>query len=314
MEYRTIIEDLAALGERQFKRNRQAAGIITRTLEEASVPHAYETYLTQLPEYVRAEVSADGVAIPCQGSGLVSGQIDSADALISSLISSQQNPFTPNLNFNPRCKEISRSNHYFAPALSIAAADVSRVLAAQQVRGVLEVERRDCETGFFLVGNREDPETIVFSHFDSIGPGAVDNASGVALTMQLIIGNPSLLERVLFVIDGNEELSYDVGIYWGYGYRVFEERYLRLLDGAERLLVLDSFGYSAPELITDIAILTLALPLREIQHYSAKMKLLSGSYEGLMSFYHASNDLPELIDDDHWTASKRLIERELGRG
>lgn len=310
MDYRTIIEDLAALGERQFERNRQAADIITRTLEEASVPYTYETYLTQLPEYLRAEVSADGVDIPCQGSGLVSGQIDSADALISSLISSQQNPFTPNLNFNPRCKEISRSNHYFAPALSIAATDVPRVLAAQRVRGVLEVERRDCETGFFLVGNREDPQAIVFSHFDSIGPGAVDNVSGVTLTLELVIENPTLLERVLFVIDGNEELSYDEGIYWGHGYRVFEERYRSLLDGAERLLVLDSFGYSAPELITDVSVLTLALPLDAIQRYSRKMKLLSGSYAGLMSFYHASNDLPGLITDTYWMASKQLIERE----
>jgi len=311
MDYQTIISSLAAFGERQFVQNDAARDYISTVLDQLSISYTFETYDTDLPVYQRATLTVDGVSIPCQGSGLVSGEITSVDTLLSSLISSQKNLYDANINFNPRCTEISRSNHYFAPALSVVASDVSRLLAAEKIHGVLEVNKRTTQTGYFLLGNIANPQTIVFSHFDSIGLGAVDNASGVALAIELIKDNPKLLEHVLFVIDGNEELSYDEGIYWGHGYRVFEERYIKLIDQTKSILVLDSFGYSTPELITDVEIMTLALPIKNIQTHKSKMKLLSGSYGELMNFYHAANDQPELINDRYWQESKLLIEQEL---
>ncbi len=54
---------------------------------------------------------------------------------------------------------------------------------------------------------------LVFSHYDSISSGVIDNASGTALSLYLVINYPKLLEKTLFVFAGNEELSYDEPIY-----------------------------------------------------------------------------------------------------
>lgn len=311
MNYQTIIADLVKLGERQLRSADQAQEYIKSILKTNNVAFQYEQYETVIPHYERAELEIDGVPLETLGCGLVSGEITDADTVLSSLISSQKNLYDANINFNPRCLEISRSNHYQAPALAIKSSDVAQVLAAGTVRGIMEVKQQLHTAGFFLVGNSVAPEQIVVSHFDSIGPGAVDNASGVALSLQLILEQPELLTRILFIIDGNEEVSFDEGIYWGHGYRVFEDRYGSLLELAKKILVLDSFGYSAPELIKDLPTLTLAFPVANIQNLAVKSVLLSGSYQGLMEFYHAANDLPDRINDRHWEQSKQIILSEI---
>lgn len=64
-----------------------------------------------------------------------------------------------------------------------------------------------------LVGNNINPKNIFFAHYDSVGIGATDNASGVGILMNIIINFPKSLRDNLFVFSGNEELSYDYPTY-----------------------------------------------------------------------------------------------------
>ena len=73
--------------------------------------------------------------------------------------------------------------------------------------GKLEVERTKHHSKNILVGNTVDPTTIIFSHYDSIAQGAVDNASGTMLSLELIAEFPVLLQSVLFVLCGNEQIA-----------------------------------------------------------------------------------------------------------
>ena len=102
-----------------------------------------------------------------------------------------------------------------------------------------------------MVGNLINPKNLVFTHYDSIYSGAVDNASGVAVTLKLILDKPKLLKTTLFVLSGNEELAYDFPVYWGRGYREFEKKYWPLMKHSQKILIIDGVGNSPTEFITD---------------------------------------------------------------
>ncbi len=311
MNYTQIIDKLISFGERQLRNENEAQVYIEEILRINNVSYILDTYTTYIPKYSEWGLVVDGIEIESLPCGLISGEINSADNLISSLISSQKNLHDPNINFNPRCEEISRSNHYFAPALAIARKDVDKIATAKVVRGYMEVEKTAHKSANILVGNTVNPKRIIVSHFDSIGPGAVDNASGIALSLQLILDKPVSLEQNLYILCGNEELSYDEGIYWGHGYREFETKRGELLENAEEIVILDSFGYSAIKQICDIAVMRLAFPIRTIEKYKDKMTLLSGGYDQLMEFYHAKNDLGKQIVHQYFMETYNVVLKKI---
>jgi hypothetical protein len=73
------------------------------------------------------------------------------------------------------------------------------------VKGRVEVEKGRHHTHDILVGNITSPRALVFAHYDSIGPGVIDNASGVAVMLALLTQEAELLQEVLFVFSANEE-------------------------------------------------------------------------------------------------------------
>lgn len=311
MNYLQIINDLVALGERQLGQENKAQKYIEDFLREREVDFVVDSYSTFIPSYSKWGLTVDGEEIESLPCGLVSGEITSADNLLSSLISSQKNLYDANINFNPRCDEISRSNHYFAPALAIARKDVGKVANAKEVNGFMEVEKTTHTSANILVGNAINPKKIVVSHYDSIGPGAVDNASGIALSLMLIISLPESLKENLYIICGNEELSYDEGVYWGHGYREFEASRSGLLEAAKEVIVLDSFGYSKTEEITELSVLRLAFPVNDIEKYQEKLTLLSGDYSQLMEFYHARNDIGKMIVQKYFLETFEIVKRKI---
>jgi hypothetical protein len=311
IDYQNIIKTLAGMGERQFAAEHQARAYVEDILTTANIVFAVQEYETYIPKYHSWSLQADGEVIESLPCGLVSGEIKNADVLLSSLISSQKNFYDANINFNPRCEVISRSNHYMAPALAVRASDVRKILQAKTVEGCLEVEKTVHTSANILVGNTVNPKTLIVSHYDSISSGAVDNASGIALSLKLIIESPELLGSTLFILCGNEELSYDETIYWGHGYREFESAYPSIIQDVQKILVLDSFGYSPSELITDIAVVRLAFPIKSIENHIEKIVLLSGSYEALMAFYHAENDQTEKIKEEYFSETEQIVRRLL---
>ena len=286
---------LTQLGERQLDQERQARTYLETVLSDHTIAYHVQEYQVEIPSYPDWGLVADGQDITSQPCGLRSGEIPLPDNILSSLISSQKNLYDANINFNPRCPVISKSNHYQAPALAIAHQDLEMIIKAERVHAWMKVEPVRHTSANILVGNRVNPQFLLVSHYDSVNQGAVDNASGVALSLDLIINHPEVLAHTCFALCGNEEISFDEPIYWGHGYRVLEEEYPALIRNPRGIIVVDSFGHSPIEVITQKPTLILGFPIKEIDAVLSKTQMISGSYEGLMKFYHSCDDTPELI-------------------
>lgn len=290
-----IIKQLVAIGERQLEGEKEARKVIENFLEKQKVDFAVQEYITEIPRYIDWDLKIDNKKIESLPCGLKSGKITNNYNLLSSLISSQKNFYDTNINFNPLCEYISRSNHYMAPALAINRKDVQKVIDAKKIDGFIKVKKNKHLSGNILVGNLKNPKNIIFSHYDSISSGAIDNASGVAVSLNIITKNKHILEDNLFVIAGNEELSYDKTVYWGHGYRVFQKKYSQVLNQIKNIFILDCLGYAPLEIITNSNEIKFGFPIKNMDKFLNKIKFLSGDYDELMKFYHAENDTLENI-------------------
>jgi len=305
-DYKKIITNLCSFQERQRGGETKAKQYILSVLDEKNITYIDQDYHVEIPRYTTWELKVDGQTIESLPCGLRSGVIN-PNNIISSLISSQKNPYDANINFNPLCPVISRSNHYHAPALAISRNDVARVVEAGEVEAYMNLESVSHTSTNVLVGNTKNPKHLIVSHYDSVGSGAVDNASGVALSLDLIETRPELLDTCCFAICANEEISFDEPVYWGHGYRVLEQEYKHLFEGVARITVVDSFGYSDIEVIQDKETLMLGFPVKSIDSLLHKTVMISGSYEGLMQFYHADNDVPDLIQDEYYDQARTHV-------
>ncbi len=292
-----FIQQLTSISERQRENEQKAARLILDILRHTHTPVHIQRFPATTPVIQNAQLIADGKNIPAIATCFVSGAIHCKHALTSSLISSQRMLFDANINFNPQSKSISRSNHYFAPSVAISKQDVAVILDAKQVRGSVQVKAVRHTSMNILVGNLASPEYILFCHYDSFGPGAIDNASGTAVLLKLAIDYPQLRQNCLFVIAGNEELSYDKPIYWGHGYRVFERTHLRILKRAKHLLMIDCVGNGRTHIDQSIDMLRLGFPIVHVEEWKKKMCVLYGDNEKLMEVYHSELDTPDLIQE-----------------
>lgn len=304
-----IIGELVLIGERQFEGEIKAKKIIEDFLRKEKIKFSVQRYVTQVPRYLDWRLRIDGKEVDSLPCGFKSGKIRNKNNMLSSLVSSQKNFYDANINFNPLCDFISRSNHYMAPALAINKKDTKKVLNADSVEGFINVEKVDHESANILVGNIDNPKNIIFSHYDSIGVGAVDNASGVAMSIEIIMQKPDTLKNTLFVIAGNEELSYDETVYWGRGYRVFQKKYLGILEKAKNIFILDCLGYSPLEITTDPNIIKLGFPVENMEFFVDKIKFITGNFEKSMPFYHAENDTIDNIKNIYLQECKDVLLR-----
>jgi Iap family predicted aminopeptidase len=309
MNIKDIAAKLVALGERQGKTTLRAAKILTDTLRAAETPYSIEKVAASLPRGT-ATLTIDGKRIPCAATAMKSGVIDSAYPLTSSLIPSRYLIDVANINFNPISDGLSLSNFYFAPSVAIYRKDVPRVMRAKKLRGAVRVRKERINLPQILVGNKKNPRTIIFTHYDSVGgPGAIDNASGTAVCLWLCVNRPNLLAHTLFVFDPNEEISYDYPTYWGHGYRAFEKKYARLLQNAKRVIALDSVGNGAPIIERNPAVVKLALPLANVTSLSADVLTIEGDIPHMMTVYQSEIDTIDLLSEKHLRAAAALAEK-----
>ncbi len=290
-----VVKNLTALGGRQDTALQKAYKYLSSVFIKNKIPFKTEMYHVALPVWKNYSLKADGRNIPCLPTGLMSGSITDVYTVASSLVSSPCFLDTPHINFNPKCEIISRADFSFAPALAIARGSLVDLCKAKNIRGEVKVQKKIQDTRQILIGNAKNPRNIVFSHFDSIGTGAVDNASGTALMIQLIIDCPQLLKENLFVLDGNEELSYDKPVYWGRGYRNFEKKYPGQISQAKKLIAVDCIGYAPTEVLTKGPIIKLAFPIKGVEKLAKKISLVTSDYDSLMEVYHSDDDVPGII-------------------
>jgi hypothetical protein len=289
--FNTVIKKLTVLGMRQGVTAKKSCAYISSVLRNFDITYKIKSYRVALPVWKKCELRADGENIPCMPTGFTSGTFDGVTAYAGSLTSSRHFLDVPHINFNPKSKAISRANFSFAPSCAVAARSLPALFKARNLEGEMKVEKKAQTTYQILVGNSRGPKTIVFSHFDSVGPGAIDNASGTALMLQAIINDSKRLEETLFVFDGNEEMSYDYPIYWGKGYRNFEKKYPRLMSGARNIVVVDCIGYAPTVILKNGPIIKLAFPIMGIKKLQSKISLITSDYDALMSVYHSADDV-----------------------
>jgi hypothetical protein len=306
-----FIRDLVAIGERQLKKETEAAELIMQTLDAYGISYTKQLFWTRIPQYRDASFRVDGKAIPAIPTCFVGGTIESKEYIVSSLISSQPLIHQENINFNPNARTISRSNHYFAPAFAISKTDVPKVIKAQKVKGTVEVTPMRHRSMNILVGNIENPRYVVFCHYDSLGPGAIDNASGTGVLMSLIIDHSDTLQDTVYVIAGNEELSYDDPLYWGHGYRVFEQKYKRVLDRAESIISVDCVGHGKPELSQDPAIIRLAFPIKNLKKWEKKNYTVFADLDILSEVYHSDADTLSLLKKKYLQQCVELLLKKI---
>lgn len=298
MQILSIINSLTVFTERQGDSIALAGDVIASVLTKNNIVYTEDYFKIKTP-IGQASLIADGVSIDCLSCSFNSGTIESKAALLSSAISSGLNFETPNINFNPFCDIISRANFYAAPAIAVAKKDVKTILNAEKVSGTVTVKMHENEVCHILVGNNKNPRSIVFAHYDSIGTGALDNASGVAVCLATLIESPELLKTTLFVFDPCEELSLDKPTYWGYGFRMLEEKYPALFEKAEKLIPVDCVGNGPVHLSADPDILRLAFPVKRFDEFKNKMVTMYSDIEGLMRVYHSAADTADKLSETY---------------
>lgn len=305
-----FINDIISFSPRQLENETKTAIFLKNILSENNVPFEIHSYTVDLPRTQKAELFADNVSIPVKSSSFVSGKIENSDTILSNLLSSRICQDQANINFNPKSEDISQGNNYFAPSVAINKSDVQKVLNAKEVKGEVVVEKVSHTAENILVGNTNNPKSLVFAHYDSVNMGAIDNASGVSTIMKAILQNPKTLKDTLYIFSANEEFSYDKPIYWGKGFRELQESMPNLFENAQQILPVDCVGNGEAHFSTDPELITLGFPINDIIDFQNKVFFLVADFDHLMTVYHSESDdgrgmTEEWMDD----AYKKLVQK-----
>ena len=291
------VNRLCLLGERQGDNEIMARQYIEQVLRLLKTSHVLKKFQACIPITKSHQLIVDGKIVPSEPTSFVSGLIDLQSEIFSSIdVTRSQNKAI--INFNPKCKEaISKATFYQNPSLAVKTCDVARIKNAKSINGFINITKHKYESANILVGNLINPQIIIFTHYDSIGTGAVDNASGVAVLLKLIEIFPEVKKTALCIFSGNEELSFDKPVYWGHGYREFEKKHINLLKAAKKILVIDSVGHAKPQFMRSEKLVCMGLPLINIKLLLNKTCALSADFDKLMTFYHSPMDTPQQIKE-----------------
>lgn len=307
-----FVKKLLLFSPRQGENETKAAEYIIDTLREKNIPYLLHRFSTRIPNITHAHLFADGKKIPCDGVSFRGGKITGKENIFSSSVSSDDLSWVANINFNPKGNALSRCTFYFAPAVAIGRKYLARVLEAEHIEGEVRVKPKAHRSLNILVGNTTSPRAIVFAHYDSVGTGAVDNASGVATMMHTILTHPETQKHVLYVFSGNEELSYHGWPeYWGHGYREFEKKYARQMAGCKKLIVVDSLGNGKTVIRNDKHLVYLAFPIKNMNKWLKKTSVICGDFEKLMAVYHSDSDDGKQVKNEFLLEGSRILAQKV---
>lgn len=306
-----FIKDIIKFSPRQGENEKKVAKFIVFLLKIHKIKYKLQEFSTKIPIIKKETLVADGKTIKCKGCSFIGGKIENKDNIVSSLISSQPLIDHTNINFNPSCKGISLSNFYFAPSLAVKASDLTKIIKAKNIFGMVKVLPYKYRSSNILVGNLESPKNILFAHYDSIEVGAIDNASGVGALMYLILKYPYVINDSLIVFSGNEELSYDYPVYWGHGFREFEIKNNNLLKKAKKIFIVDCVGNGKTLISQDKELTTKGFPLMSLKKLENKIFFAHGDIDDLMRVYHSSLDEISGIKEKNIIEAVKIILNKL---
>jgi len=291
-----LIHFLTDLGERQGQKEKDAGDFLTTMLVRNHLPFVCEPFETVYPTFPSWILEVDHQSISSQPTCFVGGQSDARPRILSSLDSFDGDIGVPIINHNPDCPHvISRPHCYPSLALAVCTDDLPSIISGTLFHLAADVRKTIHQSRNILVGNLENPRRILFAHYDSLGPGAVDNASGVVILLHALLTTPEISQKDLCIFVGNEEISFDTPCHWGHGYRMFESGHRDQLCTAKQLVVIDCVGHERAEFLHDLDLLRMGLPLQDIEQYLGKTMALTASFAKLMAFYHSPMDTIDQI-------------------
>ncbi|HVC58054.1 MAG TPA: M28 family peptidase [Candidatus Acidoferrales bacterium] len=298
------IRQLERFAPRRMEGERLAAEFIKSRLGSLGVDFQSQKFKNQLPHFTRYSLKADGETVECMPTALRSGEITGRE-LISSVSVSSRFYEEPNINFNPYSDGFSLATFYRAPSLTIKRKDVQRIINAGSVEGSVRVTKKPHSCENILAGNTKNPKNILISHTDSVLGGALDNASGTSILLEL---SREARRDTMFLFSGCEEMSFDEPAYWGRGYRVFEEQFKGVMRRAKRIVVVDMVGSNSPALVEDRRIRMSAFPIRDPELWEKALIVGTGGDEW-KPIYHSTEDKIGLIKERYLEESMRMVER-----
>ncbi len=302
----TVIKELEKFAPRLLGNEKKARKFLESLLSLMGIDYQLQKFKTRILFSKIFYLRVDGEEVECLPTAFKSGRIQEKN-LISSMAVSGEYYEEENINFNPYSSQISLATFYRAPSLAIKRKDIIKVIKAEEIDGKVRVIPKSHTSANILVGNLKKPRNILIAHYDSILNGAADDAAGVALLFENI-KIKSNLKKNLFVISGCEELSYDKPIYWGKGYRIFEEEFHSVLRLAKRIIIVDMVGLDRPILLKSKKICRLAFPIKDTELWR-KTLVLSSSGNKWKEVYHTRLDTIGNIKKRFLEKALRLILR-----
>lgn len=291
-------------------------------LKQEGISFNIEEYETVIPiiHSARLELGSSLYESPdVEGCSLVGGYIGSSAGIADSTCPSPYlyEDYTSLITHNPYSPTASPATFFRIPALAVAKHVHEKILAMQQqgnvrFQGSVQVEKQSHTGRNILVGNVNNPKTLFITHYDSINKGALDNASGVAVVQHAIVNMQESIRDTLFAICGTEELSYDE-LYWGNGYRALEKSMPRLFKNADKIVVVDSVGNAAPNVMTaktDKEICHAAIPLHNFRDVQEKIRVIIGDIygkNGLFSVYHSWDDDGRNLSEEYLQSTRDIL-------
>ncbi len=300
-----LLTELTKIGPRVGENETKALNALISRLNKKGIPHSLQPFSVEVPICTHAELIVDGVAIPCLGSSIVSGEIPDAKYLISHFgYSGDPTPY--NIAYSPMTDFISVVDHFRVPSITISRKSVVEIIMGQKITGKVEVKKTKINTGNILVGNATNPQNLVFAHFDSIiGPGAVDNAGSVVTMFEVISEKRQLLDTALFIFSGNEEMAYDDYKLSGYGFRVFENQYSHLLKKATQVVVMDGLGMLPAK--WSQSGLDWVLQIKMLDSIREKVFWLQSEQTPVLTTFHTTDDIAANIQTKYVQSAKNLL-------
>lgn len=290
---REVISDICEFSPRQGENEVKTAEYLEKYLEDRNINFVSQYFKTEIPQITHAELYLDGQKVRCLGKSFVGGKITSKNQV----------------EFSPYSDYIETISFQPIPTVAISRTNAKLLEHAVHVDGEVTVKKYSFESRNILVGNTENPQKIIFAHYDGLGGGAVDNAGGVTTCLRLLTENSELLSGNLFVFAGNEELSYDSGDYWGKGYREFEKNYPDQLTSAQEIIIVDGIGVTAPTILTED--LDEVFPIQHLAEISPKTVWLSSVQSEVLKCYHCLEDTPDKLKDEFVNQASLLLKQKL---
>lgn len=305
-----FIKKFLTFSPREGENETKAGQYLTALLAKVKINYSLQKFTLTIPQTVKAEMTADGKNIPCGPLCFASGEINSKDNILSSLAHTEKS--FSFIGFNPYCPGISATGRAIKhAALAVTRDDLLKIFKAKKIKGIVKIKPIKHQSQNILIGNLVDPKNLIFTHYDSIYSGAVDNASGVAVTMKLILDHPELLASNLFVLSGNEELCYDFPIYWGRGYREFEKKYWPLMKQSNQILIIDGVGNDSTQFLTDPYWVEEGFPVKSLKSLLKKTAMVTGNISKLMEYYHSPLDTINKLKKSHLDEAYHLVLKSL---